>query len=465
MTSRRLPVLLVEDRDSLRAVLRETLEHHGYQVTEAADGAAALKELKAARFLAVVTDLKLPVADGHQVLAAAREADPDLPVLLMTAYGTVEDAVQAMKAGAFDFLAQPVDPDHLLLLLSRAEERRGLLRENLLLREAFAERLGFPRIIGDSAPLKEASRQVEKVAPTDATVLLQGESGTGKELFARAVHHLSPRKDGPFVAINCAAIPDTLLENELFGHEKGAYTGADATRAGRIELADGGTLFLDEIGELGPTVQSKLLRVLQEHCFERVGGNRTITVDIRVVAATNLDLRTAVSRKEFREDLYFRLAVVTVDVPPLRDRSSDIPALAEAFLERFRRELGRERLELDEDALAALQAYTWPGNIRELQNSIERAAILAEENRLERAHFALPGDAGEPADPLGGLGRIMDLSGSLDQVGSRARAMVEKALIRRSLEEEGGNKTRAAARLKVNYKRFLSRIKDLGLEE
>jgi DNA-binding NtrC family response regulator len=465
MAAKSPPVLLVEDRDSLRAVLKETLEHHDYRVVEAADGTAALKELKEGRFLAVVTDLKLPGADGHRVLAAAREADPDLPVLLMTAYGTVEDAVQAMKAGAFDFLAKPVDPDHLLLLLGRAEERRGLLKENLLLREAFAERLGFPRIIGDSRALKEASRQVEKVAPTDATVLIQGESGTGKELFARAVHHLSPRKDGPFVAINCAAIPENLLENELFGHERGAYTGADAARDGRIELADGGTLFLDEIGELGPAVQAKLLRVLQEHCFERVGGNRTIHVDIRVVAASNQDLRAAVSRKAFREDLYFRLAVVTVEVPPLRDRSSDIPALAEAFLARFRRELGRESLELGEGALEALQAYTWPGNIRELQNSIERAAILAEGNRIESAHFALPGGDGDQGDALGGLGRIMDLSGSLDEVGTRARVMVEKSLIRRSLEEEGGNKTRAAARLKVNYKRFLSRIKDLGLED
>ena len=465
MTGRRLPVLLVEDRDSLRAVLRETLEHHGYKVTEAPDGTTALKALKEERFLAVVTDLKLPGADGHQVLAACREADPDLPVLLMTAYGTVEDAVQAMKAGAFDFLAKPVDPDHLLLLLSRAEERQGLVRENLLLREAFAERIGFPRIIGDSEALKEASRQVEKVAPTDATVLLQGESGTGKELFARAVHHLSPRKDGPFVAINCAAIPDTLLENELFGHEKGAYTGADATRVGRVELADGGTLFLDEIGELGPAVQSKLLRVLQEHSFERVGGNRTISVDIRVVAATNVDLRAAAARKVFREDLYFRLAVVTVDVPPLRERTSDIPALAEAFLARFRRELGRESLRLGEDAMELLQAYTWPGNIRELQNAMERAAILADGDRIERSHFAFPGGAGEPEALSGGLGRFMDLSGSLDDVGRRARDMAEKTLIRRSLEEEGGNKTRAAARLKVNYKRFLSRIKELGLEE
>lgn len=459
------PILLVEDRDSLRAVLKETLEHNDYQVTEAADGKAALKALKEGRFLAVVTDLKLPGADGHQVLAAARDADPDLPVLLMTAYGTVEDAVQAMKAGAFDFLAKPVDPDHLLLLLRRAEERRGLLKENMILREAFAERLGFPRIIGDSRALKDASRQIEKVAPTDATVLLQGESGTGKELFARAVHHLSPRKDAPFVAINCAAIPETLLENELFGHEKGAYTGADTTHAGRVELADGGTLFLDEIGELGPTVQSKLLRVLQEHSFERVGGNRTIHVDIRVVAATNLDLRAAVSRKAFREDLYFRLAVVTVDVPPLRDRTADIPALAESFLARFGRELGRDSLEFGKDAMEALQAYPWPGNIRELQNAIERAAILAEGDLIERSHFALPGGSASQEDALGGLGRLLDLSGSLDEVGQRARAMVEKALIRRSLEEENGNKTRAAARLDVNYKRFLSRIKELGLED
>jgi len=465
----RPPVLLVEDRDSLRAMLRQTLEDNGYKVQEAADGAAALAALETGRFLAVITDLKLPGADGHKVLAAAIANDPDLPVLLMTAYGTVEDAVSAMKAGAFDFLAKPVDPDHLLLLLGRAVEQRGLLEENRLLREELADRIGSPRIIGDSSALEEISGQIRKVAPTDATVLLQGESGTGKELFARAVHHLSPRKNAPFVALNCAAIPDTLLENELFGHEKGAYTGADSARAGRMEVADGGTLFLDEIGELGPSAQAKLLRVLQEHSFERVGGNRTIHTDIRVVAASNRNLQDAAAKKEFRQDLYFRLAVVTLEIPALRDRPSDIPILASFFLERFRKELGRERLVLSESAIEAMQAYPWPGNVRELENCVERAAILAESDRIGPERLGLStgrdGAAEQAGQELEDLGRLIDVSGSLDEVGARARSLAERLLIGKALKRQGGNKTRAAADLNVNYKRLLARIRELGLDD
>ena len=453
---------MVEDRDSLRAMLRSTLEAEGFSVEEARDGKRALEALASGRFLAVITDLKLPGADGHQVLAAAKEADSNLPVILMTAYGGIEDAVGAMKNGAFDFLAKPVDPDHLVLILRRAVERRALLEENLLLKEEFAERLGFPRIIGESPALVEVSRQIQKAAPTDATILIQGESGTGKELFARAIHHLSPRKSAPFVAINCAAIPENLLENELFGHERGAYTGAVSAKAGRVELADRGTLFLDEIGELGPGVQAKLLRVLQERAFERVGGNRTVTVNIRIVAATNRDLRRAVADRKFREDHYFRLAVVTVVVPPLRERRGDIPALAHHFLERYRRELGRERLEISEAALSAACAHAWPGNIRELENSIERATILTDGERIELRHLGL-----NPALPRGELGdfaRAVGMEGSLDDISARARDLAETVAIRRALVEGEGNKTRAAQILGVNYKRLLGRIKDLGLE-
>ena len=458
------PVLLVEDKDSLRAMLRATLEGEGFAVEEAADGRRALKCLASGRYLAVVTDLKLPGADGHQVLAAAREADPDLPVVVMTAYGTVEDAVGAMKRGAWDFLPKPVDPDHLLLLLRRAVERRALLEENLLLKKEFAERLGFPSIVGESRALVEASRQIQKVAPTDATVLLLGESGTGKELFARAIHHLGARKDGPFVAVNCAAIPETLLENELFGHEKGAYTGATSARSGRVEMADRGTLFLDEIGELGPAVQAKLLRVLQEKTFERVGGNRTLSVNIRIVAATNRDLRAEVGRGRFREDLFFRLAVVSVTVPPLRDRAEDIPALAAHFLERFRREMGRERLTLSPDAVAALRAHPWPGNVRELANCVERAVILAESDVLEPEHLALRSAPAGDAE-LAEFERAVGLSGGLDDVSERARGLAERLAIRRALERADGNKARAAEMLQVNYKRLLARIRELGLEQ
>jgi DNA-binding NtrC family response regulator len=460
------PVLLVEDRESLRAMLRSTLEAEGYAVEEAVDGKAALKALQGGRFLAVVTDLKLPGADGHQVLDAARELDPNVPVILMTAYGTVEDAVGAMKRGAFDFLAKPVDPDHLVLLLSRAVERKALLEENLLLKKEFAERLGFPRIIGEAPGLVEATRHVQKAAPTDATVLILGESGTGKELFARALHQLSPRKAGPFVAINCAAIPETLLENELFGHEKGAYTGASSAKAGRVEMADRGTLFLDEIGDLGPALQAKLLRVLQDRTFERVGGTRTLKVDTRIVAATNRDLRQDVASGRFREDLYFRLAVVTISIPPLREREADLPALAEHFLEKFRRELARERLRFSEEAIAAIRAHRWPGNVRELENSIERAAILADADAIEPIHLAL--DGGGRGDAAGAgweaLARALDASGGLDKISERARDRVERVVIERALAEAGGNKTRAAEILEVNYKRLLARIKELGIE-
>jgi DNA-binding NtrC family response regulator len=382
----------------------------------------------------------------------------------MTAYGTVEDAVGAMKRGAFDFLAKPVDPDHLVLLLSRAVERKSLLEENLLLRKEFAERLGFPRIIGEAPGLVEATRHVQKAAPTDATVLILGESGTGKELFARALHQLSPRKSGPFVAINCAAIPETLLENELFGHEKGAYTGASSAKAGRVEMADRGTLFLDEIGDLSPALQAKLLRVLQDKTFERVGGTRTLKVDTRVVAATNRDLRKDVASGRFREDLFFRLAVVTISIPPLREREADLPALAEHFLEKFRRELARERLRFSEGAIAAIRAHRWPGNVRELENAIERAAILADADAIEPIHLALGGGRRASEDGWEALAAALDASGGLDGISGRARDRVERVVIERALAEAGGNKTRAAEILEVNYKRLLARIKELGIE-
>ncbi len=457
------PVLLVEDRDSLRNMLRSTLEDEGFTVEEVSDGKLAVDALASGRYLAVVTDLKLPGADGHEVLAVARDNDPNLPVVVMSAYGTVEDAVGAIKGGAFDFLAKPVDPDHLVLLLRRAVERRALLEENLLLKQEFAERLGFPRIIGDSPALVEVSRQIQKVAVTDATILLQGESGTGKELFARAIHHLSPRKDAPFVAISCAAIPETLLENELFGHERGAYTGAVSTSRGRVELADGGTLFLDEIGELGTGVQAKLLRVLQERSFERVGGTRTLSVNIRIVAATNRELKRAVSEGRFREDLYFRLAVVTVEIPPLRGRSGDIPALADHFLEKYRRELGRDGLRFSTAARDAMLEHAWPGNVREMENCVERAAILAESDVLEPTDLGLGTPAGHH-DDLRAFARAVGESGSLDEIGARARDLAEAMAIEKALRETQGNKARAAEALRVNYKRLLSRVRELGLD-
>src|SRR6202167_3460637 len=311
-------LLLVEDKNELRAMLRKALERGGYTVDEAPDGAAAIQKLRARRYLTILTDLKLPGASGLDVLRASKAVDATIPVILLTAYGSVEEAVSAMKDGAFDFIQKPVDLDHLKLLVKRATQEQELLRENLLLREEYASRYGLPRIVAEHNSIREVSKQIQRVAATDSTALLLGESGTGKELFARAVHHLSARRDQPFVALNCAAIPEGLVENELFGHEKGAYTGAGARKIGKMELAHRGTIFLDEIAELPMATQSKLLRVLEEKRFDRVGGTQAVDIDVRILAATNKNLRGAIDAKTFREDLYFRIASVPITVPPLR---------------------------------------------------------------------------------------------------------------------------------------------------
>src|SRR5437660_2726568 len=312
------PLLLVEDKTELRAMLRKALERNGFRVEEAPDGSAAIQKLRSKRYQMVVTDLKMPGASGIDVLRASKEADATIPVILLTAYGSVEEAVTAMKEGAFDFLQKPVDLDHLKLLVQRAARQQELLRENLLLREEYAARYGFPRIVGEHTSIREISQQIQRIAATDSTALLLGESGTGKELFARAIHHLSNRREQPFVALNCAAIPEGLVENELFGHERGAFTGAGARKVGKMDLAHRGTLFLDEIGELPLAIQAKLLRVLEEKRFERVGGTQSIDVDVRIVVATNRNLQKLADEKLFREDLYFRISAVPMTIPPLR---------------------------------------------------------------------------------------------------------------------------------------------------
>jgi DNA-binding NtrC family response regulator len=455
-------LLIVEDKASLRVVLRKTLEGSGYTVEEAPDGEQALSLLARRRYLAVLCDLKLPGADGFAVLRAALEADPAVPVILMTAFGTIEDAVRAMKEGAYDFLAKPVDTDHLLLLVERSLAQRRLFLENLVLKEEFSQRLGLPRILGDSPAIREATAQLQKVASTDATVLLLGESGTGKELFARALHHLSGRAAGPFVALNCAAIPETLLENELFGHEKGAYTGADRARLGKLEMAGGGTLFLDEIGELPLPMQGKLLRVLQERTYERVGGNRTLEADVRVVAASNRDLEAEAGSGSFRQDLYFRLSVFPLTVPPLRHRREDIPLLAAYFLERYAREMHRPVTGFAPEALERLGSSPWPGNVRELQNCVERAVILCEGGELGPQHLHLRGgDAGGEE----GLS-VADLAargGSLAEVAARAAAAAERLRIREALRQAGGSRARAARILEVSTRTLSSRLKALDL--
>jgi DNA-binding NtrC family response regulator len=457
-------ILLVEDKESLRQMLRLTLENAGYTVDQACDGAEARRKLNDSRYRLVVTDLKMPRADGLEVLKAAKAADADTAVILLTAYGTVDEAVQAMKEGAYEFLQKPVDSRHLLLLVERALDEARLRAENILLRDEYARRYGFPRIVGDSAAMQKVGREIQQVATTPTTVLLLGESGTGKELFARAIHHLSPRRNAPFIAINCAAIPDTLIENELFGHEKGAYTGADQRRAGKFELAARGTIFLDEISEIAPAVQSKLLRVLEERKITRLGGSADIDVDVRVVAATNRDLKAAVAAKQFREDLYFRLAVFPVHIPALRERRSDIRQLAEVFSAKYGRELRRAPLRLTGEALRLLEEYDWPGNVRELENCVERACILAcgAEITPSDLNISPPADYSqrEQLTLLDGF----DLRGSLSDVSARAQRLVERRKIDQTLRECGYNKSRTAERLEVSYKTLLTRIKELELE-
>ena len=461
------PILLVEDKDSLRAMLRHALEAQGHAVVEARDQREAEAALQGGRPGVVLSDLRLPEGDGFGVLRAAKELDPEMPVIVMTAFGSIQDAVAAMKEGALDFLAKPVDPDHLLLMVERALSQRRLTTENLILKEELARRRGAPQIVGDDAKLKQVSVALHRAAATDTTVLLEGESGTGKELFARTLHALSPRADGPFVAINCAAIPETLLETELFGHEKGAFTGASARKPGKFELAHHGTLFLDEIGDLPLPLQAKILRALEEKRFERVGGTVPLQVDVRVVAATNRNLKAAVAARQYREDLYFRLSVFPITIPPLRERLDDITTLARYFIDRFCHDLNKKALILSPAAEQELCAYGWPGNVRELQNCIERAAILTEGETIHPRHLNLSfRDAAPPAadDEDRSPWSKIDLSGSLAEVTRRTLAEVERRKIELALKEGSGNRGRAAELLQVSYKTFLVKLKDYGLD-
>ncbi|HEY7290899.1 MAG TPA: sigma-54 dependent transcriptional regulator [Vicinamibacterales bacterium] len=459
------PILLVEDKDSLRAMMRHALEAQGHVVIEARDQAEAVSALRAMPPDVVLSDLRLPDGDGFGVLRAAKELDPEIPVIVMTAFGSIQDAVAAMKEGALDFLAKPVDPEHLLLLVERALVQRRMATENILLKEELARRRGAPQIVGDDAKLKQVSIALHRAAATDTTVLLEGESGTGKELFARALHALSDRADGPFVAINCAAIPENLLETELFGHEKGAFTGAAVRKPGKFELAHRGTLFLDEIGDLPLSLQAKILRALEEKRFERVGGTAPLQVDVRVVAATNRNLKAAVAARQYREDLYFRLSVFPITIPPLRERTGDVTTLARYFIEKFCRDLNKKPLALSPAAEQEMRTYPWPGNVRELQNCIERAVILTEGDAIHPHHLHLsfrdPAQA-EAADAPSPWSKI-DLSGSLADATRRVTAQVERLKLEQALKEGGGNAGRAAELLQISYKAILSKIKEYGL--
>jgi len=413
-------------------MLERALTSDGYRVSAVADGGAAVERLRSGElFDLVLTDLKLPGASGLEVLQAARAARPAAPVIVLTGYGTVPTAVEAMRLGAFHFLEKPVEVDDLSRLVAEALGEGEPEAEGLALD-------GGPTIIGRHPRLQAALKLLRRVAPTESTVLLTGESGTGKELFARAIHRLSGRRDGPFVAVNCAAIPEGLVENELFGHEKGAFTGADRRQAGRFEMADGGTLFLDEIGELGAAIQGKVLRALEERTFERVGGGRTLSVDVRLVAATNRDLEAMVADGSFRSDLYFRLAVFPIELPALRDRASDIPLLARHLLREIAARHGRTAPVASDEALALLAERRWEGNVRELANVLERAVILAEGARVE-------------------AGDLEPLVAPLEGVGERER-------IKRALDEAAGDRERAAEILGVSRRTLLRRIRrhDLG---
>ena len=458
------PVLLVEDKDSLRAMLRLALEGQGHAVIEARDEIEARARLADTRPAVVLTDLKLPSGDGFGVLRAAQEIDPELQVVVMTAYASIQDAVTAMKEGAMDFLAKPIDPDHLLLMVERAIAQRRLRTENVLLKEELAERRGAPRIVGEHPQLKRVSQQLHRAAATDATVLLEGESGTGKELFARALHALSDRADGPFVAVNCAAIPETLLETELFGHEKGAFTGATTRKPGRFEVAHRGTLLLDEIGDLPLPLQAKILRALEEKQFERVGGTQTLRVDVRVVAATHRNLKQRVAERQFREDLFFRLSVFPIRIPALRERGGDVVILAQHFVEKFARELNKPGLKLSHEAFDALSAYPWPGNVRELQNCIERASILCEQDTILERNLNLSPPLTLNDVPASGWDQI-DLSGTLPEAVRRATAEIERRKLAQAMKDAAGQKTRAAELLDVNYKVLVHKLREYKLGE
>ncbi|MCB9645633.1 MAG: sigma-54-dependent Fis family transcriptional regulator [Deltaproteobacteria bacterium] len=464
--SSRQTILVVDDEANLRKVLAATLRREGFEVLTAQDGVEGLALLAKHPIDVLLTDLRMPQMDGMALLAQAQAEYPEVPVVMLTAHGTVDTAVTAMKLGAFDYLTKPFDSDELRLVI-----RKAAASAEISAREASEAGPGRFGIIGVSAVLQEVFKTIEKVAPSPSTVLVTGESGTGKELVARALHAESPRRDKPFIRINCAAIPRELIESELFGYEKGAFTGAVSAKPGRFELADEGTLFLDEIGEIPLEMQVKLLRALQESEFERVGGVTTTKVDVRLVAATNQDLAAEVKAGRFREDLFYRLNVVPIVLPPLRERREDIPLLVEHFRTKYNDRLGKKVERVDADAIRLLCAYAWPGNIRELENVMERAVLFAEEAEVtpDELPEQIRGKDSEPPTPSTPP-TTMDLMpagpvGPLKEIVRLHTETVEKDLIRRALEETGGNVTKAARRLEISRKSLQNKMKELGLRD
>lgn len=444
-------VLVIEDEEKLRRVLELQLKGAGYDVEQARTAEDGVRMADTADL--ILTDLRLPGMNGLQLLAKLREQNLQTPVILMTAYGTVEMAVEAMKAGAADFLEKPFSLEHLLARMTKALEIRSLRDENRELRAELGARYEFDNLVGHSSAMQEIFATVDRVAPTRATVLLAGESGVGKDMIARAIHHHSPRRDKPFVKINCTAIPENLMESELFGYEKGAFTGANTSKPGKFEQADTGTVFLDEIGDVPSSVQVKLLRILQEREFERLGSNRTRQIDVRVIAATNVDLRAALEQGNFREDLYYRLNVVPLNVPPLREHKEDIPFLAEYFVKKLAKDLDSGVTSISDDAIRRLMQYHWPGNVRELQNVIERSIVLCSCETLEA------GDIKLDMAP-----RARAQSSELSLPDGMTLDEYEQAIIRDALKRANGNKSQTARLLGLTRNALRYRLTQMGIE-
>lgn len=448
-----ITVLVVEDEDKLRRVIELQLKGAGFDVLQAADAEAALRLCDQADL--ILTDLKLPGMDGLELLEQLRRQDLRTPVIVMTAFGTIENAVQAMKAGAADFLPKPFSLDHLMAVVNKAMELRTLRDENRQLKEELGARYQFDNIVGRSPIMREIFATIARIAPTRATVLLAGESGVGKDMIARAIHHHSPRADRPFVKINCTSIPENLMESELFGYEKGAFTGANITKPGKFEQADTGTVFLDEIGDVPASIQVKLLRILQEREFERLGSNKTRHIDVRVLAATNVDLRAALEQGTFREDLYYRLNVMPLNIPALRERKEDIPYLADHLVKKLSKDLGSPVNEISEGAVQRLMAYHWPGNVRELENVLERSMVLstgpvlqADDIRLDmQLRSKVQSSAGDHFLPEGM---------TLDEY--------EQSIIKEALKRANGNKSQAARLLGLTRNALRYRLTQMGLE-
>ncbi|MDH5640212.1 MAG: sigma-54 dependent transcriptional regulator [Nitrospira sp.] len=454
-------VLVIDDDPMVRDVLQETLTQEGYAVSVAANGMEGLQTAKSLPVQIVMTDLQLPDIDGISIIDRLSRLDAKIIAIIMTGFGTIETAVRAMKSGAFDFITKPFDPETVAVVVRKAVELYRLRQENHLLRKAVREQYRLEQLVGVSEPMRQVMDFVRKVADSDSTVMIQGESGTGKELVARMLHFNSSRKDRPLVPVNCGAIPENLLETELFGHEKGAFTGATQTRMGRFEMANGGTIFLDEIGEMSLPLQVKLLRVLQERAFERVGGNRTIQVDVRIVAATNQDLEIMVEEKRFRQDLFYRLNVIPIVIPPLRERRSDIPLLFDHFLARFNQTKHTQIAGIEQDALRLLSDYDWPGNIRELENMVERMVVLKKHGVISTED--LPEKIGRRQVPPELKEQFIRFSEDGIHL-TREVEQYENNLIIEALRKANGVTTKAAQLLHLNRTTLVEKLKRKGVD-